>query len=128
VRILCDTHIFCSLSFLPALVRTHLNLFRTYTIYFVPLIQGFPGFYIRLGLRTINIFSNQYPGTRITQLFHLSRYTSTLKSSEITLFFNALSTFSFLSHLLRFTPVISHKKCNRCRYKFFFHIFHYLSL
>lgn len=41
VRILCDTHVSYSLSFLPALVGTHLNLFRTNTICFVPFIQVF---------------------------------------------------------------------------------------
>jgi hypothetical protein len=39
-----------SLYFIPALVGTHLSLFGTYTVLFVPLIHVLPGFYIRLGL------------------------------------------------------------------------------
>jgi hypothetical protein len=106
VLILCDTHVSYSLSFPPALVRTHLNFFRNYTICFVCLIRFLPGSYIRLGLWTINIFSNLSPGTRIMQLLHSLRYASIL--SKITLFYKALSTSFFVSQLLRFTSVVFH--------------------
>ena len=106
VRILCDTHVSYALPFLPALVGSHLNLFRTYTICFVPLIQVLPGFYIRLVLWTINIFGNLSPGARIMQFVHSLRYT--LISSAIALFYKTLFTPFFVSQLLRFTPVVSH--------------------